>query len=267
MSQAEQNPFEKIQNPYGKIKKVIAVMSGKGGVGKSSITALLASALNKRGFKIGVLDADITGPSIPKVFGVKEKAEVIGDTILPLMTAQGIKIMSINLILDNEEEPVIWRGPLIAGTVKQFFEQVDWGDLDYLVVDLPPGTGDVPLTAMQSLPLNGLIVVSSPQELVALIVKKAINMAGKMRIPILGLIENMSYFECPDCKRKTELFGKSRAELVASETGISLLGRLPIMPQLAQMSDEGKIEAVEACPGFFDEVVNNLLSKPELNKN
>ena len=267
MNPTGQNPFEKVQNPYGTIKNVVAVMSGKGGVGKSSITALLASTLNKKGLKVGVLDADITGPSIPKVFGVKEKAQVIGEAILPPETTQGIKIMSINLILENEEEPVIWRGPLIAGTVKQFFEQVNWGDLDYLVVDLPPGTGDVPLTVMQSLPLNGLIVVSSPQELVALIVKKAINMAGKMRIPILGLIENMSYFECPDCKRKTELFGKSRAEAVASETGISMLGRLPIIPELAQLSDEGKIETFEtAVPGFFDEVGNNLLAKPELKK-
>ncbi len=267
MLQNEQNPFAKSQNPYGIIKNVVAVMSGKGGVGKSSITALLASALNKKGFKVGVLDADITGPSIPKVFGVKEKAEVLGEAILPPETALGIKIMSVNLILENEEDPVIWRGPLIAGTVKQFFEQVDWGDLDFLVVDLPPGTGDVPLTVMQSLPLNGMVVVSSPQELVALIVKKAINMAAKMNIPILGLIENLSYFECPDCKRKTELFGKSRAEVVASETGISLLGRLPILPELAQMSDEGKIEAVESiCPGFFDEVVNELLTKTELKK-
>lgn len=265
MSQTEQNPFEKIQNRYGIIKKVVAVMSGKGGVGKSSVTALLASALNKKGFRVGVLDADITGPSIPKVFGIKQKAEVIGEAILPPESVNGVKIMSINLLLENEEDPVIWRGPLIAGTVKQFYEQVDWGDLDYLVVDLPPGTGDVPLTVMQSLPLNGMIVVSSPQELVALIVKKAINMAGKLNIPILGLIENMSYFECPDCKRKTELFGKSRSQDVASETGIALLGRLPIIPEVAKLSDEGKIEAVESiCPGFFDEVVTNLLAKPEL---
>lgn len=265
MGAAEQSRFQKSQNPYGEIKNVIAVTSGKGGVGKSSITALLASALSKEGLKVGVLDADITGPSIPKIFGVKEKARVIGDKFLPPETPLGIKIMSINLILENEEDPVIWRGPLVVGTVKQFFEQVDWGDLDYLVVDLPPGTGDVPLTVMQSLPLTGLIVVSSPQELVALIVKKAINMAAKMSIPILGLIENMSYFECPDCKRKTELFGKSRAEAVASETGIKLLGRLPIVPELAQMSDEGKIEAFESIvPGFFDEVVANLLPKAEL---
>lgn len=267
MSENANSPFEKIQNRYGIIKNVVAVMSGKGGVGKSSITALLASALNKKDFRVGVLDADITGPSIPKVFGVKEKAQVIGDMILPSETPLGIKIMSINLILENEEDPVIWRGPLIAGTVKQFFEQVDWDDLDYLVVDLPPGTGDVPLTVMQSLPLSGMIVVSSPQELVALIVKKAINMAGKLNIPILGLIENMSYFECPDCKRKTDLFGKSRAEVVASEMGLALLGRLPIVPEVAQLSDEGKIETVEAIlPGFFDEVVNNLLTKPELKK-
>lgn len=265
MSRSESNLFTKSQNPYGNIKNVIAVMSGKGGVGKSSITALLASTLNQRGFKVGILDADITGPSIPKVFGVKEKAQVIGEALSPPETALGIKLMSINLILENEEDPVIWRGPLITGTIKQFFEQVDWDDLDFLIVDLPPGTGDVPLTVMQSLPLSGMVVVSSPQELVALIVKKAINMAAKMDIPLLGLIENFSYFECPECKQKTELFGKSRAAAVSAETGIPLLGRLPIWPELAQMSDAGKIETLESIrPGFFDEIVNQLLSKAEL---
>jgi ATP-binding protein involved in chromosome partitioning len=260
MAENSNNTFEKIQNPYGTIKHTLAVMSGKGGVGKSSIAALLAVGLSRKDYKVGVLDADITGPSIPKVFGIKGRAEVIGETILPRESVQGVKIISINLLLEKEDDPVIWRGPLLAGTVKQFYEQVDWGDLDFLVVDLPPGTGDVPLTVMQSLPMDGLIVVSSPQELVALIVKKAIHMAEKMSVPIWGLIENMSYFECPACRKKIEIFGKSRIEDVSRESGIPILGRLPIMPEVAELSDEGKIEIVDLIGGgFFKEVVANLL--------
>lgn len=260
MTENSNNIFEKIQNPYGTIKHTLAVMSGKGGVGKSSITALLAVGLSRKGYKVGILDADITGPSIPKVFGIKGRADVIGDTILPRESVQGIKIISINLLLEKEDDPVIWRGPLLAGTVKQFYELVDWGDLDFLVVDLPPGTGDVPLTVMQSLPMDGLIVVSSPQELVALIVKKAIHMAEKMSVPIWGLIENMSYFECPECRKKTEIFGKSRIKDVSKESGIPILGRLPIISEVAELSDEGKIETADLiCGGFFEEVVTNLL--------
>ncbi|MCL6591575.1 MAG: Mrp/NBP35 family ATP-binding protein [Firmicutes bacterium] len=263
---AIKSDFEKIQNLYGIIKHTIAVMSGKGGVGKSSIAALLAAALNRKGFTVGILDADITGPSIPKVFGIKGSAEVIDNIILPRESGKGVKLISINLLLEKEEQPVIWRGPLIAGTVKQFYEQVDWGDLDFLVVDLPPGTGDVPLTVMQSIPLDGIIVVSSPQELVALIVKKAIHMAEEMNIPILGLIENMSYFECPECSSRTEIFGKSQARDVSQDTGIPLLGRLPILPKIAQFSDEGKIEAIDsAYPGVFEEVVNNLIQNKNLS--
>ncbi len=262
MAENSNNIFEKLQNPYGAITHTIAVMSGKGGVGKSSVTALLAVGLSRKGYQVGVLDADITGPSIPKVFGIKGRAEVIGETILPRESVQGVKIISINLLLEKEDDPVIWRGPLLAGTVKQFYEQVDWGDLDFLVVDLPPGTGDVPLTVMQSLPIDGLIVVSSPQELVALIVKKAIHMAEMMRTPIWGLIENMSYFECPECRKKTEIFGKSRIEDVSRESGIPILGKLPIMPEVAELSDEGKIETVDLIGGgFFEGVVANLLRK------
>jgi ATP-binding protein involved in chromosome partitioning len=254
--------FEKLQNPYGAIKNVIAVMSGKGGVGKSSVTALLASGLTEKGFKTGVLDADITGPSIPKLFGVHGRVTTAGNIILPQESVKGTKLMSINFLLEKEDEAVIWRGPLLAGVVKQFFEEVDWGDLDFLLVDLPPGTGDVPLTVMQSLPLSGLVVVASPQQLVAMIVKKAIHMAQQMQIPILGLIENMSYFECPDCKRKVEIFGKSATAEVAQNTGLPLLGRLPLMPEVAQLSDEGRIETVnDICLGFFDAITDGLLQQ------
>jgi ATP-binding protein involved in chromosome partitioning len=258
-----QDVFKKLENPYGAIKKVIAVMSGKGGVGKSSVTALLAAGLTEKGYQVGVMDADITGPSIPKLFGVRGRVTTAGNIILPQKSVKGTKLMSINFLLEHEDDPVIWRGPLLAGVVKQFYEEVDWGDLDFLIVDLPPGTGDVPLTVMQSLPLAGLIVVTAPQVLVTLIVKKAINMARQMQIPILGLIENMSYFECPDCHRKTEIFGKSATAEVAQQTGLPLLGRLPIVPELAQLGDEGRIEAVnDICMGLFDGIVEDLLKLP-----
>jgi len=259
MAENSNNIFNKSHNPYSSIKRTFAVMSGKGGVGKSSVTALLAAGLRRKGYKVGILDADITGPSIPKVFGIKGRAEVIGDIIIPRESVGGVKIISINLLLEKEDDPVIWRGPLLAGTVKQFYEQVDWGDLDFLAVDLPPGTGDVPLTVLQSLPLDGLIVVTSPQELVALIVKKAVKMAEKMEIPIWGFIENMSYLECPECRKKIEPFGKSRIEKVSGETGLPILGKLPILPELAELSDEGKIESVDLiCGGFFEEIIENL---------
>lgn len=252
--------FERSVNPFGEIKHVIGVMSGKGGVGKSSITALMASALHGRGFSVGILDADITGPSIPKLFGVKGQVINKGQGLEPLQSTLGIKMMSINFLLDKEDQPVIWRGPMISGVVKQFFSEVVWGDLDYLLIDLPPGTGDVPLTVMQSLPLNGMIVVTSPQELVEMIVKKAIHMAEQMSIPLVGFIENYSYIECPDCKKKIEVFGPSRAEQVAANTGLALLGKLPIVPEVAKMADDGKIEAVEAVvPEFFDSVASRVL--------
>jgi Mrp family chromosome partitioning ATPase len=257
---AKHGTFEKSINSFGVIKRVIGVMSGKGGVGKSSVTALLAAALQRRGMAVGILDADVTGPSIPKLFGLKGRLGHNGLALEPLQSAKGIKVVSVNLLLDQEDQPVIWRGPLISGMVKQFFEEVDWGDLDYLLVDLPPGTGDVPLTVMQSLPLDGMIVVSSPQELVELIVKKAVHMAEQMQIPVLGLIENYSFLECPDCKRKIDLFGKSRAEKVAASSRLTLLGRLPVVPEVAELADEGRIEAVSAVvPGFFDPVAGRFL--------
>jgi ATP-binding protein involved in chromosome partitioning len=258
---AKHGKFEKSVNPFGTIKHVVAVMSGKGGVGKSSVTALLAAALHSRGLSVGILDADVTGPSIPKLFGVKGQVVNNGLGLEPLQSALGIKLMSINFLLDKEDQPVIWRGPMISGVVKQFFEEVTWGDLDYLLIDLPPGTGDVPLTVMQSLPLDGMIVVSSPQELVEMIVKKAVHMAEQMQIPVLGLIENYSYMECPDCKKKIEVFGKSRADRVASSTGLRLFGKLPIVSEIASLADEGKIEAVEAVvPGFFDSIAESFLA-------
>ena len=251
--------LEKIFNPYGTIKQVVAVMSGKGGVGKSSVTAMLAASLNNQGKSVGILDADVTGPSIPRLFGVHGKIVQDGPAMIPVETAKGIKIVSINLLLDQEDQPVIWRGPLISGVVKQFFEEVFWGDLDFLLVDLPPGTGDVPLTVMQSLPLDGLVVVTSPQELVAMIVKKAIHMAGQLNIPVLGMIENMSYLECPDCKKKIDVFGKSKIETITKELKIPLLGRLPLIPEVAALSDEGKVELIgDMLPDFFAEVTEKL---------
>ena len=261
MSQTE-NSIPKCTNSFGQIKQVVAIMSGKGGVGKSSVTALLATSLRQQGLKVGILDADITGPSIPKLFGVKGKLGHNGLALEPSVSVKGIKIVSINLLLEREDQPVIWRGPIVAGAVKQFFEEVDWGDLDYLLVDLPPGTGDVPLTVMQSLPLDGLVVVSTPQGLVEMIVKKAVHMAEQMELPIFGLVENYSYFACPDCQKQVELFGKSSAVKVTEELGITLLGQLPIVPEVAALGDEGKIELVnEMIPDFFTEVMENFLKK------
>lgn len=261
MSQVE-NEIPKCTNNFGRINKVVAIMSGKGGVGKSSVTALLATSLRQQGLKVGILDADVTGPSIPKLFGIKGKLGHNGLALEPAVSVKGIKIVSINLLLDKEDQPVIWRGPILAGAVKQFFEEVDWGDLDYLLVDLPPGTGDVPLTVMQSLPLEGLLVVSTPQGLVEMIVKKAVHMVEQMQLPILGLVENYSYFECPDCQKKLEIFGKSSAQKVTQDLGISLLGQLPIIPEVAALGDEGKIELViEMIPDFFAAVTNGFLEK------
>lgn len=252
--------FEKSKNPYGNIAHVIAVMSGKGGVGKSSVSALVASSLTQRGLKVGILDADITGPSIPKIFGVHGPIQTEENAMLPVKSQNGTQIISSNLLLEHEDDPVIWRGPMIGGMIKQFFEEVRWGDLDCLVVDLPPGTGDVPLTVMQTLPLDGLIVVTSPQELVTMIVKKAIHMADRMRVPIYGLIENMSYFECPCCGTKTDIYGESKAAAVADSSGIPLLGRLPIRPDVARLSDAGKIEEIPTTmPEFFSEITDNLM--------
>jgi len=224
------------------VKHVIAVMSGKGGVGKSTVTALLASALKQKGYSVGILDADITGPSIPKLFGLKELPQGTDLGLLPVKSKSGIEIMSINLLLPHEDEPVIWRGPIISGVIKQFWEDVIWGDLDYLLVDLPPGTGDAPLTVLQSLPLNGVVVVTSPQDLANMVVRKAINMAKKMNISILGLVENMSYIECPGCKEKLYPFGEGKTKEMAAEFNIPILGVLPLEPSLSLKSDKGLIE-------------------------
>jgi len=229
---------------FNDIKNVIAVMSGKGGVGKSSVAGLLAVALAQQGNKVGVLDADITGPSIPRAFGIKsgEGLKVTQFGLIPPETKGGIKVMSINLLLPREDEPVIWRGPLIAGAVNQFWSEVDWRELDYLVVDMPPGTGDVPLTVLQSLPVTGLVIVTSPQDLVLMVVKKTINMAQKLKVPILGLVENMSYAVCPHCGEKLELFGEPQGEKVAAELGVPLLVQMTWDPELNQLMDEGRIE-------------------------
>jgi len=239
------------------IKNVIVVMSGKGGVGKSSVTGLIASSLAKQGNKVGVLDADITGPSQPRAFGIKGFRLTGSDFgIIPAVSELGIKIISINFFLPNEDDPVIWRGPMLAGAVKQFWEEVDWRDLDYLVVDLPPGTGDVPLTVMQTLPVNGIVIVSSPQELAFMVVKKTIKMTQKMNIPILGLIENMSYALCPHCGEKVELFGKSQGEKVSAETGIQFLGGLPWDIELNSLVDTGKIEEYDSAA--MEEIVKKI---------
>ena len=231
--------------PHAKshIKKVIGVVSGKGGVGKSMTSAMMAVSMRRKGYKVGVLDADITGPSIPKLFGVHGPAMGTEDGINPVESHTGIKIMSINLLLEDEEAPVVWRGPVIAGAVKQFWTDVVWKDVDFLFVDMPPGTGDVPLTVFQSLPVDGIVVVASPQELVSMIVAKAVNMAEMMKVPMLGIVENMSYIVCPDCGKKISVFGESHVDEVAAKHGLPVLAKCPIDPQLAACSDAGMIEA------------------------
>ncbi len=248
------------QNAFSNVKKVIAVVSGKGGVGKSLVTSLMAVLTKRNGSSTAILDADITGPSIPKMFGVHDKAMGTEDGILPVESRTGVKMMSVNLLLENDTDPVIWRGALIAGTVKQFWTDVMWGDVDYMFVDMPPGTGDVPLTVFQSLPVDGIIIVTSPQELVGMIVEKAAKMAKMMNIPVLGLVENMSWIACPDCGKKIFPFGESQTAKVALEEGLPLLAQLPIDPAVAKECDTGTIElfnenwldpvidAVENCP-------------------
>ena len=236
-------PLQFEENSLSEVKRVIAVLSGKGGVGKSFVTGSLAVELARRGNKVGVLDADITGPSIPKMLGMSGKrASGLGNLLLPEISETGIKVMSSNLLLANETDPVLWRGPVIAGAIRQFWSDTSWGPLDYLLVDMPPGTGDVALTVFQSLPVDGIVVVTSPQDLVSMIVAKAVNMADKMNVPILGIIENMSYITCPDCGKKIEVFGTSKIGEVASGYGIKVLGRLPINPALAAACDAGAIE-------------------------
>lgn len=227
------------------IKKVIGIVSGKGGVGKSLVTSMLAVEAQRRGLNAAILDADITGPSIPKAFGIHQKASSTGDALLPVITKTGIKMMSVNLLLEDETQPVVWRGPVIAGVVKQFWNEVIWEDVDYMFVDMPPGTGDVPLTVFQSIRLDGIVIVTSPQELVGMIVEKAVNMAKLMNIPILGIVENMSYFVCPNCNEKHEIFGPSKAEEIAESIGTKLLARLPFDRELSKLCDSGLIELYE----------------------
>ena len=228
------------------IKKVIGIVSGKGGVGKSSVTSMMAVLTSRDGYNTAILDADITGPSIPKAFGIKEKAMGTEEGILPVKTKTGIDIMSINLLLENDTDPVVWRGPVIAGTVKQFWTDVIWSDVDFMFVDMPPGTGDVPLTVFQSLPLDGIIVVTSPQQLVSMIVEKAVKMAELMNIPVLGIVENMSYFECPDCGKKHSIFGESNIEEVAKKYNIPRVVKLPIDSAVASACDNGVVELIGA---------------------
>ena len=232
-------------NPKASVKKVIAVVSGKGGVGKSTVTSTLAVAMAKKGYRVGILDADITGPSIPTAFGVSECSGANEDGLYPAITAGSIQVMSINLLLDNATDPVVWRGPVIAGAVKQFWTDVVWEDVDYMFVDMPPGTGDVPLTVFQSLPVDGIVIVTSPQDLVSMIVAKAVNMANMMHIPVLGFVENYSYLECPDCGKKIEVFGKSKLDSVAEKFNLPILARLPIDPKVAESYDAGKMESVD----------------------
>ena len=240
--QQEKPDFRVPANQLSSIKKVIAVVSGKGGVGKSLVTSSLACAMRAKGHKVGILDADITGPSIPTAFGIHEHADVNEFGILPAVSKTGIEIMSLNLLTKDETDPVIWRGPVIAGVVKQFWSDVVWGDVDFLFVDMPPGTGDVPLTVFQSLPVDGIVVVTSPQDLVSMIVHKAVNMAAVMEVPVVGLVENYSYYKCPDCGKEHAIFGESKLEATAKEMGIPVLARLPIDPGLAAACDKGEIE-------------------------
>ena len=250
------------QNEFSSVKKVIGVVSGKGGVGKSLVTSLLASAFQTSGKQTAILDADITGPSIPKAFGVKQGIEQSAMGLIPAESKTGIRVMSVNLLLEKEDAPVVWRGPVISGIIQQFWNEVAWGDVDYMFVDMPPGTGDVPLTVFQNLPVDGIVVVTTPQDLVTMIVKKAYNMANLMNVPIIGLVENMSYFECPDCGKKHSIFGESKIDEVSAELALPVLARLPINTKTANLVDKGAVElageddiksAVEAIEKYFEE--------------
>ena len=252
----EQIDFSAPENSSSHINKVIGVVSGKGGVGKSLITSLMAVSMCRRGHKVAILDADITGPSIPKSFGIHDQLVADEDGIIPAESRTRIKLMSVNLMLKNETDPVIWRGPILAGTVKQFWTDTKWGDIDYMFVDMPPGTGDVPLTVFQSLPLNGILIVTSPQELVGMIVEKAANMAEMMNIPVLGIIENMSYFKCNECGKEHRIFGESHLEEIADRSGISEIARLPIDPAIATACDSGNIEELDVP--WLDNTVDML---------
>ncbi|MBO4877895.1 MAG: Mrp/NBP35 family ATP-binding protein [Ruminococcus sp.] len=247
-------------NKMSNIGKVIGIVSGKGGVGKTLISSLLAVTMQRREKKVGIMDADITGPSIPKAFGIHEKADACEFGIIPQKSKMGIDIMSINLLLENESDPVVWRGPVIAGVVKQFWTDVIWKDIDYLFVDMPPGTGDVPLTVFQSIPVDGIIIVTSPQELVSMIVEKAVKMAKLMNIPVLGIVENMSYYECPDCGKRHKIYGDSHIEEIAAQYSIPVLAQLPICTELARNCDKGTIELFEGdwLEGAADHIESSM---------
>ena len=253
----QESLFEKL-NSHSSVKKVIGVVSGKGGVGKSLVTSLLAVAAQKKGLRAAIMDADITGPSIPKSFGIHEKAGASQMGMMPALSGNGIQIMSLNLIAENETDPVIWRGPVIAGVVKQFWTDVVWKDVDIMFIDMPPGTGDVPLTVFQSIPVDGIVIVSSPQELVGMIVEKAVNMAAMMDIDVLALVENMSYVKCPDCGKEIRIFGESSIDKIAKKHNIKLTAKLPIDPSIASLVDSGKIE--ESSVDSLDEILEKLLS-------
>ena len=246
-AERQMKPEDFLEKPHelSSVRKVVGVVSGKGGVGKSLVTSMLAVLLNRRGHHTGIMDADVTGPSIPKAFGLHEKASGMGEAILPVRTKTGVDVISINLLLENESDPVVWRGPVIAGVIKQFWTDVIWNDVDFLFVDMPPGTGDVPLTVFQSIPLDGIVVVASPQELVEMVVEKAVKMARLMNIPILGIVENMSYVECPDCGRRINIFGESHVDEIAARYGLPVLAKLPLDPALASVCDKGVVELFE----------------------
>ena len=246
-AERQMKPEDFLEKPHelSSVRKVVGVVSGKGGVGKSLVTSMLAVLLNRRGHHTGIMDADVTGPSIPKAFGLHEKASGMGEAILPVRTKTGVDVISNNLLLENESDPVVWRGPVIAGVVKQFWTDVIWNDVDFLFVDMPPGTGDVPLTVFQSIPLDGIVVVASPQELVEMVVEKAVKMARLMNIPILGIVENMSYVECPDCGRRINIFGESHVDEIAARYGLPVLAKLPLDPALASVCDKGVVELFE----------------------
>lgn len=260
-SRTEPQSFLEKTNDLSHVKKVIGIVSGKGGVGKSLVTSLLATELRRRENSVAVLDADITGPSIPKCFGLKQRAASDENGLYPVATKTGIKVMSVNLLLEEETNPVVWRGPVIAGAIKQFWTDVIWGDVDYMFVDMPPGTGDAPLTVFQSLPVDGILIVASPQELVGMIVSKAVEMAKLMNVPVLGLIENMSYFTCPDCGKQLSVFGESHIDEVASKYGLKVLGKLPIEPKLAAACDHGAVELFEG--GWLNDAANLIEALPE----
>ncbi len=254
----EKESLKAKNNEFNNIKKMYAIVSGKGGVGKSSVSSLFADASNKKGFKTGLMDADITGPSIPKILGVHETAMATDTALIPAKTKGGIRFISINLLLEDAGEPVLWRGPILGGVVKQFYEEMIWGDVDFMFVDMPPGTGDVPLTVYQSLPIDGVIMVSSPQDLSSMIVEKAINMANMMDVPVIGIIENMSYFTCPDTGKEHKIFGESHIDELAEQFGLKVLAKLPIDPKLTELCDNGRLEDIENNP--ISEIFDDLFA-------